>query len=97
MLKLQAREVSDPALTPHLEKAAYRVSAVAKGARTHPPEQRSGRLALGIYVRDVCQDLNDAAPLRRIEVTAESGIIITTDRAIHHPGCVFCRVGYQLM
>src|SRR5258706_7467478 len=31
---------------------------------------------------DVCRDLNDAAPLRRIEVAAEPGIIVTTDRAI---------------
>jgi hypothetical protein len=39
-------------------------------------------LDLGIYVRDVCKDLNDAAPLRRVEVTAESGIMVMTDRAI---------------
>jgi two-component sensor histidine kinase len=30
MLKLQASEVNDAALTPHLEEAAHRVSAVAK-------------------------------------------------------------------
>jgi two-component sensor histidine kinase len=82
MLKLQAREVSDPAVTPHLEKAAYRVSAVAKAHERIHQGNGPDRLDLGIYVGDVCRDLNDAAPLRRIEVAAEPGIIITTDRAI---------------
>src|SRR5258707_9769304 len=82
MLKVQAREVSDPAVTQHLEKAAYRVSAVAKAHERIHQGNGPDRLDLGIYVRDVCKDLNDAAPLRRIEVTAESGIMVMTDRAI---------------
>src|SRR5258707_7563411 len=82
MLKLQAREGSDPAVTPTLEKAAYRVSAVAKAHERIRQGNGPDRLDLGIYVRDVCKDLNDAAPLRRIEVTAESGIMVMTDRAI---------------
>ena len=82
MLKIQAREVSDPAVTQHLEKAAYRVSAVAKAHERIHQGNGPDRLDLGIYVRDVCKDLNDAAPLRRIEVTAESGIMVMTDRAI---------------
>jgi two-component sensor histidine kinase len=82
MLKIQAREVSDPAVTQHLEKAAHRVSAVAKAHERIHQGNGPDRLDLGIYVRDVCKDLNDAAPLRRIEVTAESGIMVMTDRAI---------------
>ena len=82
MLKIQAREVSDPAVTQHLEKAAHRVSAVAKAHERIHQGNGPDRLDLGIYVRDVCKDLNDAAPLRRIEVTAESGITVMTDRAI---------------
>jgi two-component sensor histidine kinase len=82
MLKVQAREVSDPAVTPHLEKAAHRVSAVAKAHERIHQGNGPDRLDLGIYVRDVCKDLNDAAPFRRIEVTAESGIMVMTDRAI---------------
>jgi two-component sensor histidine kinase len=62
MLKLQAREVSVPALTPHLEKAAHRVSAVAKAHERIHQGNGPDRLDLGVYVRDVCQDLNDAAP-----------------------------------
>src|SRR6266853_2838655 len=82
MLKLQASEVNDAALTPQLEEAAYRVSAVAKAHERIHQGNGPDRLDLGVYVRDVCKDLNDAAPLRRIEVTAESGIMVMTDRAI---------------
>jgi two-component sensor histidine kinase len=82
MLKLQAREVSDPALTPHLEKAAHRVSAVAKAHERIHQGNGPDRLDLGVYVRDICQDLNEAAPLRHIEVAAEPGIMVMTDRAI---------------
>jgi two-component sensor histidine kinase len=82
MLKLQAGEANDPAVTLQLEEAAYRVSAVAKAhERIH---QRNGpeRLDLGIYIGDVCQDLGDAASGCRIEVEAEAGIDVMTDRAI---------------
>jgi two-component sensor histidine kinase len=82
MLKLQAGEVGDPTLTSRLEEAASRVSAVAK---VHEHIQQAigpGRLDLGIYVTDICRDLNQAVPLYRIEVAAEPGIDITTDRAV---------------
>jgi len=82
MLKLQASEVSDPALTPHLEEAAYRVSAVAKAHERIQQGSGPDRLDLGIYVRDVCQDLDDAVPLCRIEVEVEAGISVMTDRAV---------------
>src|SRR5712672_3212566 len=57
MLKLQASEVNDPALTPHLEKAASRVSAVAKAHERIHQGNGSDRLELGVYIRDICQDL----------------------------------------
>jgi two-component sensor histidine kinase len=82
MLKLQANEVGDPTLTSQLEDAASRVSAVAK---VHGHIQQAigpDRLDLGMYVTDICRDLNQAIPLYRIEVAAEPGIDITTDRAI---------------
>jgi len=44
MLKLQANEVNDPALTSHLEEAAYRVSASRKertNASTRVPARTS--------------------------------------------------------
>ena len=57
MLKLQASEVNDPALTPHLEEAAYRVSAVAKAHERIHQGNGPDRLELGVYIRDICQDL----------------------------------------
>jgi two-component sensor histidine kinase len=82
MLKLQASEVNDPVLTLHLEEAAYRVSAVAKAHERIHQTNGPDRLDLGAYVRDVCQDLNEATPLRHIEVAVDPGIDVKTDRAV---------------
>jgi two-component sensor histidine kinase len=82
MLKLQARAVNDPVVTPHLEEAAYRVSAVAKAHERIGQGNGPDRLDLGAYVRDVCRDLNEAVPGCRIEVAAESGISVMTDRGV---------------
>jgi two-component sensor histidine kinase len=82
MLKLQASEVNDPALTSHLEEAASRVAAVAKAHERIHRGNDADRLDLGTYIRDVCQDLNEATPLCHIEVAAESGIDVMTDRAV---------------
>jgi two-component sensor histidine kinase len=82
MLKLQANEANDPALTLHLEKAASRVSAVAKAHERIHQANGPDRLDLGAYVRDVCQDLNEATPLCHIEVAVDPGIDVQTDRAV---------------
>src|SRR5712675_640942 len=82
MLKLQAYEVNDPALTSHLEEAAYRVSAVAKAHERIHQGTGPDQLDLGGYVRDVCQDLNDAVPTFHIEVAVEPGIMVSPDRAV---------------
>jgi two-component sensor histidine kinase len=82
MLKLQANEVNDPALTSHLEEAAYRVSAVAKAHERIHQGTGPDQLDLGGYVRDVCQDLNDAVPTFHIEVAVEPGIMVSPDRAV---------------
>jgi two-component sensor histidine kinase len=82
MLKLHANELNDPAVTPHLEEAAYRVSAIAKAHERIHQATGVDRLDLGLYVSDVCQDLNEAVPLCHIEVGVEPGIDVMTDRAI---------------
>jgi len=82
MLKLQANEVNDPALTAHLEEAAYRVSAVAKAHERIHQGDAMDRLDLGVYLRDICQDLNEATPLCHIEVAIEPAIDVMTDRAV---------------
>jgi len=82
MLKLQASEVNDPELTPHLEEAAYRVLAVAKAHERIHQGNGPDRLDLGVYVSDICRDLNDAVFIHHIEVAAEPGINVMTDRAV---------------
>jgi two-component sensor histidine kinase len=82
MLKLQANEVNDPALTLHLEKAASRVSAVAKAHERIHQGDAMDRLDLGVYLRDICHDLNEATPLCHIEVAVDPGINVMTDRAV---------------
>jgi two-component sensor histidine kinase len=82
MLKLQAADVDDPVLTRHLEDAAYRVSAVAKAHEHIHQGDGTDRLDLGIYIEQVCRDLNDAVSYCTIEIEAEHGIDILTDRAI---------------
>jgi two-component sensor histidine kinase len=82
MLKLQASEVNDAALTLHLEEAAHRVSAVAKAHERIHQSNGPDRLELGAYVRDVCQDLNKAVRACQIKVAVEPGITVTTDRAV---------------
>src|SRR5262252_4310232 len=82
MLKLQANEANDPALTLHLEQAAYRVSAVAKAHERIHQDDGPDRLQLGAYIRDVCQDMTGTLPGCRIEVTVQPGIKIITDRAV---------------
>jgi two-component sensor histidine kinase len=82
MLKLQASEVNDPALTLHLEEAASRVSAVAKAHQRIHQSNGPDRLEFGAYVKDVCRDLNEAVPGCQIDVAVEPGITVATDRAI---------------
>jgi two-component sensor histidine kinase len=82
MLKLQSADVDDPALTQHLEEAAYRISAVAKAHERIHQNHGTDSLDLGIYIEQVCHDLNEAVAHCNIEVDAEQGIDILTDRAI---------------
>jgi len=42
----------------------------------------TARTVLGIYIEQVFRDLNDAVPYCTIEIEAEHGIDILTDRAI---------------
>jgi two-component sensor histidine kinase len=82
MLKLQSADVGDPTLTRQLEEAAYRISAVARAHERIHPGNGTDRLDLGIYIEEVCGDLNDVVAPCNIAVEAEHGIDITTDRAI---------------
>jgi two-component sensor histidine kinase len=82
MLKLQACEVNDPVLTPHLEEAASRVSTIAKAHERIHQGGEPGRLDLSVYVSDVCHDMKSTFPGCSIEVTVERGITVMTDQAV---------------
>jgi two-component sensor histidine kinase len=82
MLKLQATDVSDPVLTRHLDDAAQRVLAVAKAHERIHQGDGTDRVDLGIYIEQVCRDLNEAVRHCTIAVEAERGIEIATDNAI---------------
>jgi hypothetical protein len=58
------------------------VSAVAKLHEHMQQANAPDRLDLGMYITDICRDLNQAIPLYRIEVATEVGIDMTTDRAV---------------
>jgi two-component sensor histidine kinase len=83
MLQLQVSRLSDPEVTQHLEEAVHRISAIAK-AHERILDQRKGSdtIDLGVYLDDVCRDLNAAVAPTRIEIDAETGIAVTIDRAI---------------
>jgi two-component sensor histidine kinase len=82
MLRLQASEVGDAELTRHLEEASYRISAVAKAHERIHQGNGTETLDLGMYIEQVCKDLDEAVSRCDIAVEAERGIIVVTDRAI---------------
>jgi two-component sensor histidine kinase len=82
MLKVQAADVKNPEVTRHLEDAAYRISAVARAHERIHQGNDTDKLDLGIYLEQVCRDLDDAVATCNLEVDAEHGIEIMTDRAI---------------
>lgn len=82
MLRLQATDFEDDDLTRALDEGAQRVAAVA---RAHEQLQYSPdvqRIDVGNYIAAVCKDLGLSIPQCKIEIEAEHGINISTDRAI---------------
>jgi two-component sensor histidine kinase len=82
MLKVQAVDVKNPEVTHHLEEAAYRILAVARAHERIHQGDGTDKLDLGLYLEQVCRDLDDAVAICDIEVVVERGIEIVTDRAI---------------
>ncbi len=82
MLQLQASDVSDAALTSHLEEAAHRVSAVARAHDQLFHAADIERMDLGRYVEGICKDLDASVAHCVIHTDAQYGIDISADRAI---------------
>ncbi len=82
MLRLQARENSEPEFAQHLEDATLRVAAIA---RVHEQLYQSSdieRFDIGRYIEAICKDLAASFSQCEILVQAQPGIIISADRAI---------------
>jgi two-component sensor histidine kinase len=82
MLHLQSSHTDNSEVRNELREAGTRIAAVA---RAHQKLYTSGQietLDLGAYLTDVCQDIAASISTCDINVTAEQGIIIPTDRAI---------------
>ena len=65
-----------------LVEASARVNAVARAHERLYQGDDVETLDLGVYVEQVCKDLDEAVSQLEIHVEAERGIIIATDRAV---------------
>jgi two-component sensor histidine kinase len=82
VLRLQAGEDDDPKVAERLEEASARVNAVARAHERLYQRDDVRTLDLGVYVEQVCKDLDEAVSQLDVQIDAESGIVIATDRAI---------------
>jgi two-component sensor histidine kinase len=82
MLRLQAREDDDPRVAERLAEASTRINAVARAHERLYQGQDVTSLDLGIYVQQVCKDLDEAVSQLDVNIDAEYGIMVATDRAI---------------
>jgi len=82
MLRLQAREDSDPSFTERLEDATLRVGAIARVHEQLYQTSDVERFDVGRYIEAICKDLGASFAQCEIHVQAEPGIVISADRAI---------------
>jgi two-component sensor histidine kinase len=82
MLRLQARDDEDPKVTERLGEASTRIIAVARAHDRLYQSNDVDHLDIGIYLEQVCKDTNDAVAQLDVQINAEHGIYIATDRAI---------------
>jgi two-component sensor histidine kinase len=82
MLRLQAREDSDPGFARQLEDATLRVAAIARVHEQLYQTSDIERFDVGRYIEAICKDLSASFAQCEVEVEAQSGIVISADRAI---------------
>lgn len=82
LFRLQAKEIGNQELTERLEEAAHRVNAIARAHERLSPLDDIERLDIGAYIEQVCGDLDETVKRCDIEIEAQHGILIDTDRAI---------------
>lgn len=82
MLNLQARGISNPELTGHLEQAAKRIAAIGKAHDQLSYGSDIEQMDIGRYIEAICKDLDDSVAHCELVTDAEEGIFVRTDRAI---------------
>jgi two-component sensor histidine kinase len=82
MLQLHASGAESEDVRHELREASSRIAAIARAHQRLYSSDRIDTLDLGAYLRDVCKDLGASMPGCEINVSAEDGIVIRTDRAI---------------
>ena len=82
MLSLQARDVGSADLTMHLSEASNRVAAIAKAHDQLSRSDNIERMDIGEYLKAICKNLDDSVAHCDVQAETESGIEITTDRAV---------------
>jgi len=82
MLRLQAREDSDPAFAEQLKDATLRVAAIARVHEQLYQTSDVERFDVGRYIEAICKDLGASFAQCEISVEAQPGIVISADRAI---------------
>jgi two-component sensor histidine kinase len=82
MLHLQAREEENIDLTDKFEEAAQRISAVARAHERLYRNNDIEKIDLGIYVEEVCKDMDASVAHCTVHVNAQHGIDIKIDSAI---------------
>jgi two-component sensor histidine kinase len=82
MLHLQASGTDNSSEVHVLQDAGRRITAISRAHQRLYSSDRIDILDLGAYLTEVCGDIRDSLPRCEIHVNAESGIEISTDRAI---------------
>jgi two-component sensor histidine kinase len=82
MLRLQAKDDDDPKVSERLAEASARINAVARAHERLYQGNDVETLDIGVYVEQVCKDLDNAVSQLDVQVDAEHGITVATDRAI---------------
>ena len=82
MLRLQARENSEPEFVQHLEDATLRVGAIGRVHEQLYQASDIERFDVGRYIEAICKDLGASFSQCEILVQAQPGIVISVDRAI---------------
>ena len=82
MLHLHASGAESNEVRYELHEASSRIAAIARAHQRLYRSDRIDTLDLGAYLTEVCKDLDDSMPSCEVNVSADEGIEIRTDRAI---------------